>query len=244
MPKYVYGIVSDDAAAPSAQGIAGAPVHTIAGKGAVAVVSDVPAGELQFGRDEVLVHAEVLAETLSRGTVLPMRFGVVLEGSEEVRERLLDPHATELRDQLGRFEGKVELSVRAVYEEDVLMREVVSEHPEIARAREEMRGKPDDATYFERINLGEMVAGAVERKRESDANEILDQLAPVADAVVVSEPSHERIAVAAAFLVDRTRRDEFDAALDRVAAAQSGRIRFKSVGPLPPHSFVEFAGSG
>jgi Gas vesicle synthesis protein GvpL/GvpF len=44
--------------------------------------------------------------------------------------------------------------------------------------------------------------------------------------------------------VSRNRVDEFDAALDEIARDQADRIRFKSTGPLPPHSFVELAGSG
>jgi hypothetical protein len=38
--------------------------------------------------------------------------------------------------------------------------------------------------------------------------------------------------------VERKRLTAFDAAMDDLASGQAGRIDFKYVGPLPPHSFV------
>jgi hypothetical protein len=170
-----------------------------------------------------------------------MRFGVVVADSDEVRERILDRHAGELSAQLERLAGKVELNVRAVYEEEPVMREIVERHPEIARRREALRGQPEDATYYERINLGEMVAGALEQAREADAHTMLEVLSPLALAVEIGEPGHERMVLSASFLVEREGVERFDQALEDLARAQADRIRFKLTGPLPPHSFVEFA---
>jgi hypothetical protein len=241
----VYGIVEQAAAAPEARGIADAPVRVIQSSTAGALVSELPAGqELQFGRDELLVHARVLESALSRGTVLPMRFGVVLEGADAVRRDLLDAHAEELGNQLGELAGKVEVRIRAVYEEEALLREIVQENPEIAHRRQAMANKPQDATYFERINLGELIAHAIEQKRELDGQAIVEALAGHAAAVQVAEPPHERVALNASFLVPREAHKQFEDAVERVAAAQAGRIRITFSDPLPPHSFVEFDGSG
>lgn len=244
MPDYVYGIVDSDAVAPGGNGVAGGRVRVVSDDGSAALVSDVAERQLELGRDEVLTHARVLEEALKRGTVLPMRFGMVLEGDEEVKARLLEPHAAELREQLTRFSGRVEINIRATYEEEIVMREVLAENPDIASLREAIRGKPADATYYERIQLGERVAEAIERKRELDSQQILAALSVVADAVEVSAPAHERVALSAAFLVARDRLKEFDQVLDAFAEGQGGRLRFKYSGPLPPHSFVQFAGAG
>jgi Gas vesicle synthesis protein GvpL/GvpF len=241
--EYVYGIVRAGAGRPRADGIGGAPLRLIQARDAAALVSRLAdLDELRLGRDEVLTHARVLEAALSRGLVLPMRFGVVLD-TADVRHRLLEPHADELRVQLDSFDGKIELRVRAVYDEERRMREIVHEDRDIARLRATLRGLPDDATYYDRIKLGELVAQAVERKRELDAADVIDALAPIASAVEVGDPRHARVVVNASFLVERARLAKFDEALERVAAAQSERIRFKCAGPLPPHSFVELAGS-
>jgi hypothetical protein len=243
MPDYVYGIVGSGTQAPGGPGVVGAPVRVVDGGQAAALVSDLEGSEVELGRDEVLTHARVLEQALERGPVLPMRFGVVMEGDEDVRERLLEQHAEDLTDQLTRFSGKVEVNIRATYEEDALMREVVERNPQIAQLRESIRGQPEDASYYRRIDLGEQVATAVDRLREEDSRDIVDALSQVAEAVSQSAPAHERVALSAAFLVDRNRLSEFDDVLGALAAGQGGRLRFKYTGPLPPHSFVRFGES-
>jgi hypothetical protein len=240
---YVYGIVESTARAPKRSGIAGARLAVVAGDGAAALVSDLPDGNVRMGRDEVLMHAEVLDHAMAKGTVLPMRFGVVMDGADDVRLQLLEPHGEDLRSQLAKLADKVELNVRAVYEEHVVLREVVTEDPEIARLRDAVRDRPEDATYYERIRLGELVSQSVERKREADGQAIIDWLAPETLAADIGVPAHERVVVTVSFLVERSRLDAFDELLEAVARDQVGRIRFKLTGPRAPHSFVELGGA-
>jgi hypothetical protein len=239
---YVYGIVDPDAQ-PSGSGIAGAPLGVIALGGAGALVSDLPDGELKMGRDEVMTHSEVLERAFGHGTVLPMRFGVVMDGSDEVRQLLLERHGERLRAQLDELEGKVELHVRVAYEEEALLREVISENQDIARLSHDVRGRSPDATYYGRIRLGELISEAIDRKRERDAQEIIDALSPVSLALDVGAPTHERVVVSASFLVERKRLEQFDSVLEEIAAGQAGRMKVKLTGPRPPHSFVELAGN-
>ncbi len=241
MALYVYGIVESKSRAPSERGIADAPLRLVEGDGSAALVSEIDGDHVRLGRDAVLRHARVLEQALESGPVLPMRFGVVMSGPEEVQTRLLEEHSEELRAQLAEFAGKVEIRIRAVYDEEALMHDVVRGNPEIASLRNTVRAGSDDATYYERIRLGELVATAVERRRERDAADIVDALATAALAVEVGELSHERLVVQASFLVDRDRLATFDKVLDDIAGGYGGGIRFKYTGPLPPHSFVELA---
>jgi hypothetical protein len=241
--QYVYGVVEATATAPRGRGIADAPLRLVASENAAALVSEIGADRLRFGREEVLVHARVLEQALDRGPVLPMRFGVVMDDADEVRDRLLDEHGPELRTQLTEMEGKVEIRIRAAYDEESLLRNVLRERPEIATLRESVAGRPEDASYYDRIRLGELIAAAIERHREVDANAIIEALGRRALSVVAAEPSHERVVVQASFLVERSHLAEFDAAVDQVAEGYGGQIRFKYTGPLPPHSFVELAGT-
>ncbi len=240
--KYIYGVVrTSDGSRVRSEGVAGGPVSAVTGDGVAALTSEVPGEELRAGRDELTTHARVLEEALEEGVVLPMRFGVVMESEESVRRDLLARHREELLAQLDELEGKIELNVKAIYEEEALMREVVASDPEIARLRESLQGKSEDATYYERIRLGEMIAEAVEAKRREDADMILARLSGLAGGVETGEPLHERMAVNASFLVERTRVEAFDDALEQLGAEQAGRIRFKYAGPLPPHSFVQLS---
>jgi hypothetical protein len=239
--KYVYGVIPASSDAPSSEGIEGAPVHAIVSDDLAAIVSDVPDGELEAGREALTVHARVLERALEGGVVLPMRFGVVLPDDEAVREELLERFRPELSRQLDELDGKVELHVRAVYEEAALMTDVVRTHPEVAALRAALQGQPEDATYFERIRLGEMVAEAVARRRDADSGGILDALSPIALATEVGGVQHERMVLSASFLVESARIGEFDAAVDELGRRNAATMRFKYTGPLPAHSFVELS---
>ncbi len=236
---YVYGVLSAADKPPATTGIGGAPLQEITSDGLAALVSDLSEQELVLGREEMTTHARVLEEAVEHGTVLPMRFGVVMEGEDAVKHDLLEAHRESLQQQLQDLTGKVELRVRAMYEEQAIMREIVSEDPEIANLRESLHGADEDATYYGRIQLGELVAAAVEDKREADAAQLLDTLAPLALDTRVGDPTHERMVVSASFLVDRDRMSKFDEAVDKIGQAQASRMRIKYVGPLPPHSFVD-----
>jgi len=101
-----------------------------------------------------------------------------------------------------------------------------------------MRGREENATYYDRIRLGELVAQAMAAKRRQDSEQVLAQLRPLADDVRVGDVAHERSVLSASFLVHRDRLPEFDRAAEAVAAENRARIRFRYAGPLPPYDFV------
>ena len=240
--KYVYGVVRSTAdPGELGEGISDAPLGLVAENGLAALVSEVEDAPLEADRDDLLTHARVLENALSQGAVLPMRFGVIMPSDEAIRAELLRAHSAELEAQLDEMEDKVELSLKGLYVEAQVLREVVAENRDIARLRKAVQGKPADAAYYERIRLGELVAEALERKRAGDSERIMERVGRQAIKVAPGELLHERMAVNASFLVARDSTDEFNRALDELAYEERERIRFTCTGPLPPHSFVELS---
>ena len=238
--KYVYGVVRAKRGSRSKQkGISDEPVRVVSLEGVGALTSDVPDGPLEAGRDELLTHSRVLERALEAGVVLPMRFGVVMPSESAIRDDLLAPYRETLETQLEEMDGKAEFNIKGIYDEPAILREALEENREAAQLREAIQGKPEEATYYERIRLGELITEALGTKRAEDERLMVDRMLPHALRVEVGEPVHERMAVNASFLVDLDRLDEFDRAIDELGEEQNGRIRFKYTGPLPPHSFVE-----
>lgn len=238
--KYVYGVVRAEGASPPQRGgIDEKPIGLVAHGSVAALTSEVPLEFVEAGREELLAHTRVLEEAMEGSVVLPMRFGVVMPDEQALRERLLDPYADELEAQLQAMDGKVEVTIKGIHDEEAILREVIAENREMAELREAIQGKPEAATYYERIRLGELVAAALDEKRAAAAPQIIDRLAPFAVDVRVGEPVHERMAANASFLVERAKLGEFDRAVDQIGAELAGRIQLKYTGPLPPHSFVE-----
>jgi len=212
-------------------------VRPIAQEGGAALVTEVEPGGVAPRRANLLAHADVLRRAIDHGPALPMRWGMVLADEAAVRAEL-SRRGQELAQMLEALQDRIEMSVSALYREEVLLREVVAENPAVAAIQRDIRGRPTAATHFDRIRLGELVAQAVQAKRERDGHEILHELESHAVAVAPDAPLHERGVVNAAFLVPRDKVAEFDAAVERVSRARAGRMQFKLIGPLPPHSFV------
>jgi hypothetical protein len=243
-PKYVYGVTPKTASAPHGTGIRRRRLHAIEDGQLAAIVSDAPEGDVQAGREELLTHARVLDRARAQGVVLPMRFGVVMPDEDAVRRELLEGYRDELLLQLREVDGKGELRLRAIYDEDALMKEIVKAHSDIAALSAALRGRPPDAMYYERIELGQKVAQAVEQAAIVDLAAIVDVLEPLAVAVQVGEPDHEHVAANVSFLVEEAQIPAFDQAVDALGRQNAGRMTFKCTGPLPPYSFVELPAHG
>ena len=236
---YVYGVLAAaELPALAVAGVHGVPVRAVEHDGLAALTSELKSDALAAAR-EVRTHWRVLDEASQTATVLPARFGTVLESDAAVRERLLEPNRERLAELLSAVAGRVQLNVKGEYDEDRLMRSVVSESPGIVALREKVRTLPEAAGYYERIRLGELVASEVERRRQEDTRFALETLGPLAVESRQEDVSHPDAAYKLAFLVERNRQDEFTAAVNALSTAHGDEIAIRYVGPLPPYSFAE-----
>jgi hypothetical protein len=129
--------------------------------------------------------------------------------------------------------------VKGVYQQDELLREVVAASPPIAALRKRIQGLPADAGYYERIQLGELVAGEVERRRDEDVARARARLEPVAVAARSEGLGTPDAAFNLAFLVERERLDDFSAAVTELIGELGERVSVRYVGPLAPYSFAD-----
>jgi hypothetical protein len=236
---YVYGVLSDaDGADVSARGVEEAAVRTVEHAGLAALVSTLDADALAAAR-ELRAHWRVLDEASKSGTVLPVRFGTVLEGDAAVREQLLEPNADRLTALLSELAGRVQLNVKGEYDEEHELREIVRASPPIAALRKRITKLPEAASYYDRIRMGELVAAEIARRREEYEALALARLEAVAVTARAERVSSQNGAFNLAFLVESAEVDRFSEAVGRLRAELGERITLRYVGPLPPYSFAE-----
>jgi hypothetical protein len=168
--------------------------------------------------------------------VIPLRFGMVFENEEELVQEFLEPRYDELARMLRELRDRVELRITAHYREEAILAEIVRENPRVARLREATQQHGNARALL--IELGELVAAELQSRTAVDAWAIRERLGPLTLGYEVGEEAIENQVLRASFLVQRKRLEDFDAAMDELASGQAGRIDFKYVGPLPPHSFV------
>jgi hypothetical protein len=238
---YVYGVVR--ASEKAAVGLAGVgregnPVRHVGSSTVAAIVSDV--GRAPLGRaQDIRAHWRVLDDAVSRATVLPLRFGTVMESDVAVRDDFLSPNEERLSARLAELDGKVQMNVRGSYREEALVRDVVQHTPAVRRLRERIQQLPKAAAYYDMIRLGELVAAEIEHRSEHDTGVVLARLYDLAVASHMERRATNESGVNVAFLVERARVDGFTAAVQRLQDEFGEGLRLRCVGPLPPYSFAD-----
>jgi hypothetical protein len=241
-PTYVYGLVRADLAVPAGlDGLDGAPVELVAHEGLGALVSAAPTGRPLGTREDLFAHERVVDTVAAEVTVLPMRFGSVIERPAVVDE-LLAPHLAELDAAIADLDGHVQYSVKGRYEREVVLREVVVADPEIAELRERVHGVPEEASYQDRMRLGELVVGAIEERARREGGRMHEMLSAQAAASVARPSTDPEQVLDSAFLVPRDRLNEFEHAVDQLGTDLAGTVRFRLIGPVAPYDFVAAAG--
>ena len=232
----VFGITGTDFRVPDGlRGVGNPPRQpflTVHG-GLAAVIAELD--EQPRTRADLQAYVEVMGALAEAGTIVPMRFGTLVDDEEAVRRDIIDRHHDALADVLRTLDGCVQMTLKGIYEEDVVLREVLQAHPELQRSSQ--RGQSRAAM----IALGERVAAAVEQSRAADEQRIAAIVDEHAERVVVEAPGHERVAVRLQILVRRDRRDDLDAAVLGLRVEQEGRMSIKYTGPIAPYSFSDFS---
>jgi hypothetical protein len=239
--KYLYGIIRcAEAHAIAVRGIheQGLRVYTIPYRDLAAVVSDSPCEEYDSTRRNMIAHTRVLEAVMQQHTVLPICFGIVAPDAETVHDKLLVQRYDDLVAQLDELHGQIELGLKAFWTDEQIFHEIGDQQPTIRTLRDSIATRPPERTYYERIRLGELVEAAVVQRRQSDSEQIIAALSPLARATVTHPVLTDRMVVNAAFLLNRADQGRFDAAVRDLNVSMGPQIMFSYVGPVPPYNFV------
>ncbi|MFJ3791278.1 GvpL/GvpF family gas vesicle protein [Kitasatospora sp. NPDC090091] len=236
MAVYVYAIVADSHPVDldSLTGVGDPPekLATLTEADLTAITSPVPEG-LRARRRDVMAHQNVLQRLMADGAVLPLRFGMVASEPREIREALTE-RADFYRERLHTLTGCAEYLLKATFDEDLMLRQVLQDSPEAQRLNEESRRSGDPGV---KMRLGELVAGELRARSDSAAVQVLEALRPLARETKENEP-HGNDFASVSFLVADARREEFVSAESRLAEQWGESHQFRLHGPLPPYSFV------
>ncbi len=238
MTLLVYGVVPDGTAVPHTRGVADGALSTVPLAGVAAVVSPLPTDQALAGRGDLTTYHDVLNDLAERGPVIPFRFGSALPDEPSVVNELLAPRSEELAALLETLVGRCQLTLRARWVQEAVLAEIAAADPQIRALSARTRDLPEEASWHDRVRLGELVARALDHKRDDAAAALLDLVLPH----VVEH--RERAAsgtdgfLDAALLVDEDRRSALEGVLETYAEANHDRVRVKLLGPLPPYDFV------
>src|SRR5918992_450175 len=211
MGLLLYGFIrSEDAATLDAQGPSLESVELVKHGRIAAIAGRTEDDYIDPTRKNLTKYADLLADIARSITVVPMRFGVIVPTEDELVATTMEPRQAELLEMLKRFDGMVEVDVKGHYDEASMLQAIVTSDDELRALSEKIKSLPHNATYYDRVNLGERVAKKISSQREHDQQRAIDALSSACTDIRANDPVTEMMALNLALLVERGRVDELN----------------------------------
>ena len=220
-------------------GLGGEDVLTLGYNDLSMVVSSHPLAKVAVSRANMLAHQKVVEEVMREfDSVLPARFGSIAASADEIRN-LLDRRCVEFKTALRDMDHKIELGVKGRWlDMGTVFKEITDENKDIRRLKEKLKNDSSRTNIQAKMEVGRMVAQALAKKKEQEAEKIVDALRRTASDCKLNQTFGDEMFINAAFLVDKGREKEFDNIMDDLNQACKDRIKFAYAGPLPVYNFV------
>lgn len=235
---YSYAIVPADRSDLPGEGMgfAGLQLSTV---GPVAVVGEwVDLRENLARKRYLTAHTDLINRLAEGGPVLPLQFGSVLADDGPAVADLLGTGPDWYSERLTELEGLSQYVLRARYDLDEALAQLVDSDPEVAELRERTRDRPDEERNDERVRLGELVSRSMDQRREQDAAWLHSRVEPlvagIAPRAVGGMDGLAELAVA--LRPDQV--SEFESSAEELAEEAHPWARLSLVGPMAMYDFV------
>jgi len=239
--KYIYCIIETKQErnfGPIGIGQRGNEVLTIGYDDLSMVVSNYSITKITASKENMLTHQKVIEEVMAEfDSVLPVRFGTIAYGADEVRN-LLDRRYREFKTALRDMEHKIELGVKGIWTNmETVFAGIVQENETIKNLKKVVEGQNNEGTQV-KMRVGRLVKQALDKKKEKQTEEIVERLRRTSVEHKLNETIGDEMFMNAAFLVDKGREKEFDNIMDDLSDEFKDGTKFFYAGPLPVFNFV------
>lgn len=183
-------------------------------------------------------HHEVNERAMEKGACVPMRFGLIGESADEVREFLHKAYL-KFKTALRRVRGKAEYGLHVHWDEARDLAEIAATDDGVRSLREKLSAAPAEENEAAKIALGQAVHASLARRREAYLQEIPRRLDRWATHWSLGKLRGDSMIANFAFLIGTGEKTEFERGVKQLGQAFEGKLRFRLVGPLPPYCFSE-----
>jgi len=223
-------------------GISGASLYVVKCKEISAVVSDIKKADLIASRSIVLEYAEVIDNLAKLFTLLPMRFGSVMESIDAIAD-MLERNYCEIQLNLLKVEDKLEFGLKVFCDSEKLKEELLTKTKDGIKSPANPAHEIENSVFREYVNkklkehrLEELVLVYVDSVI-AEINSYLSFLN--ADSKIKKLPSAS-VMIDAVLLLPKGRKNDLIQAAGDLQNQYPG-LSFVMTGPWPPYSFVEIA---
>ncbi|MFM6198357.1 MAG: GvpL/GvpF family gas vesicle protein, partial [Dolichospermum sp.] len=183
------------------KGLDGKPVHSQSVDGFTFLYSQACQEKYLASRRNLLTHERVLEQTMHEGfhVLLPLRFGLVVKDWETIISQLINPHKEQLHKLFEKLAGRREVSIKILWDAKAELQAMMESNRELKQQRDNMEGKK--LSMEEVIQIGQLIESNLQARKQAVIEVFTEQLNPLAEEIVVSEPMTEEMIYNAAVLI-------------------------------------------
>ncbi len=243
--KYVYGIVPlteieyeyDDLAFAAPDGrfqmVRNGDMAAIVSESSFGTLSELTRGDLMRCLTR---HQEAIEEMMSFSTVLPVKFGTLLENEVQVRLLLNLGHDEFVRTSHN-IGTCVEFDVAVTWEPAVVFAQIAAT-PQIVALRAQVEALPTEERLRASVAVGQVVKQIFDEQRNATRDALVQQLGKVVKRWQLNPLMDDAMVMNVACLVDDDQLSPLEAVVMLLDQQYEDRLQFRLIGPLPPYSFA------
>ena len=238
--KYIYAVIKGQSGRSfDFAGLDDKPVTTIGQDDVTYVTSDIGLDEIRPERKYLIRHREVLSKLVEQeDVVLPMRFGSIANSAEEIG-RVISRNHDALTGELQRLAGKIEMGLRVNWTVPNIFEYMVTLHPELREMRDRLFRAGAKPAQSDMIELGREFERVQNQDRETHTALVEQLMRPHCVEVRRAPVHNEKEVMNLAFLIEKSRRDEYETAVREAAERFDDNFFFEYSGPWAPSTFAE-----
>jgi len=239
---YLYGFVNvTEALRIGPIGLDSREVYLKSGGSFSVAVSDVDGIDFSQLPKETLLkyvaeHQRTLERLMERGRVIPLKFGSLVQDSQEV-DTILAKGQDRILETFEKVRGRTEMDLVAGFSDFEGVLKEISMSESILTFQRKARPESKAALHQARVTLGKMVKSALEEKRKGYVDAIMKSLSRVSVASRVLDIRDDATIANLACLLEEKDLARFETEIEVLDREFEDRVNFKLIGPLPCNSF-------
>lgn len=240
IPLYLYGIFPNTIPETLViEGLDKQPVHSQVVDEFCFLYSEARQEKYLASRRNLLAHERVLEQTMQEGfkVLLPLRFGLVVKDWETIISQLVNPYREQLNQLFKKLAGRREVSIKIFWDAKAELQAMMESNQELKQQRDNMEGKK--LSMEEVIKIGQLIETNLLARKQAVIEAFSNELNPLAQEIVESDPMTEEMIYNAAFLIPWESESEFSERVEVIDKKFGDRLRIRYNNFTAPYTFAQ-----
>ena len=240
---YIYGVVPNFYGTEMFRSLEKSGVYAIPFQNISAIVSNRENSYVDFADRETLGRLLVQHQQTIEGLVaigfnmfIPMQLGTIAKSKAEVFKILSNGHEL-IIETMNKIEHLTEIDLAATWAD---LSDTISEvvkNPDILAMKIDMLSNSDGISQVDQVKIGMLIEEKLKEKNNKVELDILGALSAFSLDIKMHEVMDNQMICNSAFLLNRSKKEKFEAVIYQLDEVYNGKLNFKMVGPLPCYSF-------